>query len=118
MTRVLIVEDDPILGLDLSEQLVDAGYTVVGPAMSAGEGVALVAGEGCDVAILDVNLGRETSEAVAVALAARGVPFFVLSGYSSDQHPAVFKGAPLLVKPVRITQLLAELRVLTAPPRS
>ncbi len=115
MTRVLVVEDDPILGLDLSEQLAEAGFTVVGPAMSAAAGVALVASEGCDVAILDVNLGRETSEAVAVALAARGVPFFVLSGYSSDQHPAAFKGAPLLLKPVRIMQLLAELRQLTLP---
>ena len=42
---------------------------------------------GCDVAVLDVNLGNETAEPVARELRARGTPFVVLSGYSSEQHP-------------------------------
>jgi DNA-binding response OmpR family regulator len=116
MARVLIVEDEPIIAFDLADQLAEAGFKVVGPALRASEGVALVAGEGCDVAILDVNLGQETSEVVALALAALGLPFVVVSGYSSDQHPAVFKGAPLVVKPVHFAQLLVELRRLTGRP--
>jgi DNA-binding response OmpR family regulator len=110
MTRVLIVEDDPIIALDLAEQLVEEGFVAVGPASNVRQGLELLATEGCDVAVLDVNLGAETSEAVALELMRRAIPFVRLSGYSSDQHPQVFNIAPLLVKPVRMSLLVDALR--------
>lgn len=111
MKRVLLVEDDAIIGFDLSYQLAGAGFTVIGPAIDADQGLQLLASEGCDIAILDVNLGSgRTSEPVAAELRRRSIPFIVVSGYSSDQHPPAFAGAPLLVKPVRIALLLAALR--------
>ena len=115
MKTILVVEDDPLLGLDLAEQLREAGYEVNGPAMRASEGLDLFRQRGCHAAVLDVNLGRETSEPVAHALATRGVPFITVSGYASDQHPAVFRGAPFLTKPIRVELLLAELRRMTGP---
>lgn len=110
MKRVLIVEDDAFIAHDLAEQLVEAGFTVLGPALAASQGVALLQHGDCDMAVLDVNLGNETSEPVALELRRRGVPFITVSGYSSDQHPAVFSGAPLIVKPVQIDKLIALLR--------
>jgi hypothetical protein len=56
-----------------------------------------------------VNLGSETAAPVARDLRARGTPFVVLSGYSSEQHPPGFHGAPLLSKPARPGDLVATL---------
>lgn len=105
--RVLVVEDDALLGLDIATQLVDAGYEVVGPAISVAAAIKLM--DQIDAAVLDVNLGRETAEPVAIELRARATPFIVLSGYSSEQHPPGFHGAPTLVKPARPEDLVAVL---------
>ena len=108
--RVLVVEDDALLGLDIANQLTDAGLEVVGPATSVAKALGLLGEVSCNVAVLDVNLGSETAEPVARELRARGTPFVVLSGYSSAQHPPGFHGAPLLSKPARPDDLLALLR--------
>jgi DNA-binding response OmpR family regulator len=105
--RVLVVEDNALLGLDMAEQLTNAGLEVVGPAISVAEALKLVVDKGCDVAVLDVNLGSETSEAVALELLARQTPFVTLSGYSSAQHPPGLRGAPALSKPARPEELVA-----------
>ena len=108
--RVLVVEDDGLLALDIANYLSDAGLEVVGPAASVTTALKLVSKTGCDVAVLDVNLGSENSGPVARELRARGTPFVVLSGYSSEQHPSEFQGAPLLSKPARPAELVALLR--------
>jgi DNA-binding response OmpR family regulator len=114
MARVLIVEDDPFIAFDLSERLTQAGFSVIGEASNARQGLSLTADVGCDVAVLDVNLGAETSAGVAQELIRRGIPFVTVSGYSRDQHPSVFNGSPVLEKPIRIERLVAELRRLLA----
>jgi DNA-binding response OmpR family regulator len=105
--RVLVVEDEALLGLDIAQQLTNAGLEVVGPAISVAKALRLMAEKGCDVAVLDVNLGDETAEPVALELQARRTPFVVLSGYSSEQHPLGFRGAPALSKPARPEELVA-----------
>jgi DNA-binding response OmpR family regulator len=105
--RVLVVEDDALLGLDIAEQLEDAGFKVIGPAVSVARAFRMLEEAGCDAAVLDVNLGKETAEPIAIELRARGTPFIVLSGYSSDQHPPGFHGAPSLSKPARPDDLIA-----------
>ena len=97
--RVLVVEDDALLGLDIVQQLIDAGFEVVGPAISVAKALSLLGETACDVAVLDVNLGSETAEPVALELLARRTPFVVLSGYSGEQYPPGFQGAPTLLKP-------------------
>ena len=104
--RLLVVEDDALLALDIARQLADAGLEVVA---SVAKALGLVGRIGCDVAVLDVNLGKETAEPVAHELRARGTPFVVLSGYSSEQHPPGFHGAPVLSKPARPGVLVATL---------
>ena len=107
--RVLVVEDDALLALDVAEQLREAGLEVVGPATSVAAALRLIDSSGCDVALLDVNLGDETAEPIATELRARGVPFVVLSGYSREQHPPGLHGAPVLLKPARSQELVATL---------
>jgi DNA-binding response OmpR family regulator len=100
-----------MIGLDIGEQLAEAGFEVVGPAPSVAKALRLVAEPGCDVAVLDVNLGSETSEPIARKLRASGTPFVVLTGYSTDQRPW-FHDATILTKPSQIADLVAALRKL------
>jgi DNA-binding response OmpR family regulator len=105
--RVLVVEDEPIVALDIRQQLANAGFEVVGPATSVADALPLIAGPGCDVAVLNVNLGNETSEPIARKLRASGKPFVVLSGYSTDDLPPSFTGAFFLTKPALMAELVA-----------
>jgi DNA-binding response OmpR family regulator len=108
--RILIVEDDPLIGFDLAVELEHAGYTIVGVAPTVAKALTLFEQQGCDVAILDVNLGRETSAPIASTLAAAHVPFIGVTGYLVDQCPPEFSSVPLLSKPFQTKRLVAELR--------
>jgi DNA-binding response OmpR family regulator len=116
--RVLVVEDEPLLAFDIAQHLATAGYRVVGPAASVVKALELIRREGCDLAVLDVNLGRETAEPIALELKGLCTPFLTLTGYSSDQHPPGFSGAPSLTKPATPEELVAELRRLLPDERA
>ena len=107
--RILVVEDEPLIAMDFSQTLSDAGYVVIGPANTVAGALALLAQFGCDAAVLDINLGAETSEPVARALGERGTPYVATSGYSREQQPEFTQTAPLLEKPVSGEMLLAEI---------
>jgi PAS domain S-box-containing protein len=108
--RVLVVEDEAIVALEIASILLKAGFEVVGPARSVNQALGLINARGCDAAVLDINLGHETSEPVAVRLTERGASFVTVSGYARDQQPSIFKGAAALVKPLNAEALIAELR--------
>ena len=109
--RILIVEDDALLALDLKGHMERAGFSVIGPAASASKALELLAQTGCDAAILDVHLGRgQTSEPVALQLRSRGTPFVTVTAYSHEHRPEAYSGFPALSKPVRVPDILAELR--------
>ena len=113
--RVLVVEDDALIALDITRQLTNAGFQVVGPAVSVTRALKLIGEHGCDIAVLDVNLGdRETSEPIAQELRTRATPFIVLSGYARDEHAPAFAGAPILSKPASPSELIAALLNCTA----
>lgn len=106
--RILVVEDESLIAMDFSQTLSEAGYTVIGPAKSVARALALLAQFGCDAAVLDINLGGETSEPVARELINLGTPFITTSGYSREQQPKIMQSAPLLGKPVSLAVLIAE----------
>ncbi len=108
--RLLIVEDDPFIALDLSDQLAKAGFTVIGSASNVAEALDILSKQDCDVALVDIHLAKETSEQVALTLIARKIPFITLTGYSAPQRGSGFQSAPILHKPVEMTLLIAELR--------
>ena len=108
--RVLVVEDEALIAMEIAAILSDAGFTVVGPVGSVAKALALIEGSGCEAAVLDINLGDDTSEAIARVLSASATPFITISGYSREQQPAAFRNAPLVSKPVRPERLVAEIR--------
>ncbi len=114
--RVLILEDEAILAMDLADQLEAAGFEVVGPATSVAAALRLIQTTPCDAAVLDINLGTETSEAVAEALRLAGTPFMVLSGNSRAHQPDIFHSAPCVSKPFLGSDLLAALSHCLATP--
>jgi hypothetical protein len=81
--RILIAEDEPMLAITLQELLIGAGFEIAGVAGKVEKAVALIESDACDAAILDANLSGVIASPVALALAARGLPFIMLSGYTS-----------------------------------
>jgi DNA-binding response OmpR family regulator len=109
--RVLVVEDELLVAMELDCVLRAQGCTVLGPAATVDRAVVLI-GEGQpEVALLDLNLGGQSALPVVAVLNTRGVPFLVVSGYSEKQSQAPeLSRAPWLAKPVSHRQLLDALR--------
>lgn len=110
--RVLVVEDEALIALEIDTILSEAGLAVAGPVSSVRDALDLIAKGNVDAAVLDVNLGRETSEPIAEELNRRTVPFIAVSGYASDQRPSSMSDAPFLAKPFRARDLIACIRQL------
>ena len=108
--KVLVVEDETLVAFEIAHVLRDAGFEVLGPVRFVAPALSLIEEHGCDAAVLDINLGAETSEPVARKLLSKGTPFITLSGYSRAQHPPAFDGAPALSKPLRSDLLITEIK--------
>lgn len=99
--RILVVEDEALVAMLVEDALLDAGATVVGPAATVAEALALLEREPDPphAAVLDLNLAGETSTPVADVLAKRGVPFVVATGYGASGLPQGHSEVPVLAKP-------------------
>jgi two-component SAPR family response regulator len=108
--RVLIVEDEYLLAIDLAEQFGEIGVEVIGPAGTLDDAITLLNNEEIDGAVLDINLRGEKVYPVADILKARAVPFVFTSGYASDLEPHAYAAIPHCIKPVTfcaVARLLA-----------
>lgn len=105
--RILVVEDEFIVAAMLCDTLEDEGAVPVGPVGRLGEALDAVAAGGFDAVVLDWNLAGEPSLPIAAALAERGVPFVIATGYGSVEAP--FNDRPILGKPYISGQLIAKL---------
>ena len=110
--RILVVEDDFLIAIDMVDVLRSAGATVVGPAADIAQAVALLDGTTAlpDLAVLDLDLHGAPSYPVADLLAARGVPFVFTTGFSAEAVAAAYRSHPRLEKPVGERMLLAALQ--------
>ncbi len=104
--RVMIVEDEPLIGAAMEMLVEDLGGQVLGPYMSLREGLAAAeTEENVDCALLDCNLAREMSWPIADILAAKGVPFAFTSGKGAKDIEPRFAGRPVFTKPVDDSKL-------------
>src|SRR3546814_1750488 len=97
---ILLIEDEPLIAMDMCDTLEDGGYTVVGPASTLDEAHELVETAKFDAALLDANLSGEAVDEVAAALTRKGMPFAFVTGYGREALPEAFRHAPLLNKPL------------------
>lgn len=114
--RVLVVEDNMIIALDTEQHLLDLGVERVDLAASNAAALAVLDDDQPDFAVLDFNLGDETSEPVAQALEARGVRFAFASGYGDVDGLAgdYAHKVAVLLKPYSRDDLAEALRLAAA----
>ena len=103
--RVLLVEDQMIVAMQIEDMLHAAGCEVVGPVGTLQAAIALAHEEALDLAVLDVNLDGEKVYLAAEELQARGIPFILATGYGESTLPEKWRNQPRLNKPFRREQL-------------
>ncbi|MDQ0995220.1 CheY-like chemotaxis protein [Phyllobacterium ifriqiyense] len=107
--RLLVVEDEYLIAIDLAYFLEGLGAEIVGPAGSVEDALELVAShDGLDGAVLDINLRGRRVFPVADALASRNVPFVFTTGYDALVVPDEYESVPRCEKPID-QRLLASL---------
>ncbi|MEQ9314879.1 MAG: hybrid sensor histidine kinase/response regulator, partial [Henriciella sp.] len=96
----LILEDNMIIALDAEDILQAAGAEDVHVCSTVAEALKTISDNEISFALLDVNLGSETSEAVAQELSDRNISFIFASGYGdSNALTGKFPGITMLKKP-------------------
>lgn len=103
--RILIVEDEMLVAMNIEDMLLDLGHEVAGIASRLAPAIALAAEASIDAAMLDVNLAGENSFPVAAVLAEREIPFLFATGYGRSGIEEPFRDRPLLQKPFRAADL-------------
>lgn len=111
--RVLLVEDNFIIALDLAGLVREAGAEPVGPVASVRDAAAALGAGNIEAAILDINLGEENALALVGDLRARAIPFAFATGYSPDDVlPPECADVPVLAKPYNAVEVKALLELL------
>jgi CheY-like chemotaxis protein len=111
--RVLVVEDEMLILMMTEDLLADLGCTSVVAAATVDRALALIGANDFDLAVLDMNLSGDRTDAVADAFAAKGVPFVFATGYAGHMWEG-YDDRPVLTKPYQPHQLVAILRDLLA----
>lgn len=107
--RILVVEDEFFLALELEDELSRAGAEVVGPIPDLGEASRQIRADGFDIAVLDINLGGTLVYPLADELAAAGIPFLFASAYPASDIPVRHRHRRLVEKPYSVADLLEAL---------
>ena len=113
MQRVLIAEDEVLIGLVLEDMLGELGCAVAHNAESfraTEAALGSLGADGFDLAILDVNLGDEPVYPLADRIAALGKPIVFSTGSHRDTLPVRFQGSLVLEKPYSLAAVDAAVR--------
>ncbi len=108
--RILVVEDEMLVAMNIEDMLLDLGHEVAGLASRLEPALSLAREGSFDLAMLDVNLAGEASFPVADALRERGIPFLFATGYGAQGIAEEYRSAPVLQKPFRARDLEDALR--------
>ena len=103
--RLLLIEDETLVGMMMHDTLTELGFHVIGPVNTLSDAAEAIKREDFHAAILDVNLNGEFIYPLADVVAARGLPFVFVTGYGADGIDPRFAGVPVLQKPIEIDQL-------------
>jgi len=97
--RVLVVEDQMLVALEIACLLEDIGCEPVGPVGHVQTALLALTKEPLDAALLDVDLAGESVEPIAELLKRRGIPFALVTGYARERIPARLRDYPYVGKP-------------------
>jgi len=116
--RFLIVEDEPMIALDIVAGLESVGVNVEGPIGSVKEALRAIQERSFDGVLLDANLRGEPVDEVAAALTRRNIPFVFVTGYGRQALPESFARSMVLTKPFTQEQLFRAASQLVGSERS
>lgn len=108
--RVLLVEDEALIAMDIEAALEALGCVVVGPTGRLDAALKQASDEDLDGAILDVTIRGGQTFAVAERLLARGIPFVMASGHGDWTFPEHLRDQPRLAKPFTPAELEDQVR--------
>jgi CheY-like chemotaxis protein len=113
---ILVIEDEPLIGMDIRQALEKAGATVT-QTTTVRHALILVEHDGLSGAIMDHALADGDSTQLCVRLKERGIPYVSYSGF--DAVKGADPAAPWIGKPASMDTLLSALAELLAgrPPR-
>jgi ActR/RegA family two-component response regulator len=98
--KLLVLEDDYIIGEQLASDPLADGYAVSGPHASVEDALeALKADSDITAAILDLNLNGRIAFDLAAELVERKIPYIFYTGYESAIVPEAFRDAARVTKP-------------------
>jgi CheY-like chemotaxis protein len=103
---ILVVEDEPLIGLDIVSTLEKAGARVSGPVGAEKEAMQLIERTHFDAALLDANLHGRSVDVIAAMLNRRSISFLFVTGYGKEELPDAFKQTVALLKPFSEHQLI------------
>ena len=104
---VLVLEDEALIGLNLRDDLQDAGYRVEGPFTTCAAALLWLETATPDTAVLDAALKDGPCRAIAQELTRRKVPFLIYSGYHEDRQLLVeFPNMTWIEKPAPCSVLV------------
>lgn len=110
--RILVVEDEYFIALQIASDIINAGAEVVGPVGTLENALrALDEHARLDAAVLDINLRGEKVYPAADVLMARGIPFLFATGYDQAVIPERFAGVVRCDKPPSLADLRAALKL-------
>jgi CheY-like chemotaxis protein len=113
--RILLIEDEPLVSMDIESILSGAGCAIHGPAGNIEKAKRLIDEGEYDGALVDANLEGHPIDEIAELLKQRDCPFAFVSGYGREALPAGFRNAVLVAKPYSRNQLLATVDLLVSP---
>jgi CheY-like chemotaxis protein len=97
--RVLLVEDEGGVALLLESMLEDLGFEIAASVARMARAVEAVGSGSFDLAVLDVNVGGETSFDLARLLLEQRTPIVFSTGYGASGLPADLKDCAVVSKP-------------------
>jgi DNA-binding NtrC family response regulator len=103
--RVLVVEDAWHVAEAMKLVLQQVGISVLGPAANAADAMRLITSHELDLALVDINLKKETACDVIDELHARGTPVIIVSGYAVPPV-SMEKAAAFVQKPFSARELM------------
>jgi CheY-like chemotaxis protein len=112
--RILVVEDEMLVLMQIEMALEDLGCSAICAAASVNEALAMLAVDSFDAAMIDVNLGGAKSYPVADMLTRRGIPFAFSTGYGDHGDRIDLNDRPMLRKPYMRADLVAVFQQLLA----
>jgi DNA-binding response OmpR family regulator len=110
-SRLLLVEDELLVGLFMQDLLKAIGYRPTEPIGRLSDAISAANNERFEGAVLDMNLNGEIVYPLAELLTEQRVPFLFVTGYAPRSLDPRFDSVPILQKPVVQDELAGALNL-------